>query len=309
MSDEMRTVFITDPIYLEHRNPSFHPESTGRLDSIMDAFDLWSRKDSVIVEKPVRATREQITAVHEPVYYDKTASAKDEYLDPDTFISDKSFEAASFAAGALIKAVDLVDEGTAKRVFCAVRPPGHHAEKNTAMGFCLFNNVAVAARYAQTKGYSKVMIIDFDVHHGNGTQHIFQDDPTVFFFSSHQYPFYPGTGSASQVGVGEGRGFTKNFPMDAGSGDTEYEVVYRDSLPGILGDFDPSIVLVSAGYDIHKADPLGGMSVTTEGVRNIVQAILNASGERPVIFTLEGGYDYQALADSVIATLEELAGV
>lgn len=309
MDANVKTVFISDEIYLEHRNPSFHPESAGRLESIMNALENWPEKDLVLTEKPLRASKKQIITVHSPEYYEQIASEKNEYLDPDTYISERSFEAASFAVGALLRAVDLVHEGIVQRGFCAVRPPGHHAEKSRAMGFCLFNNIAVAARYAQKKGYSKVMIIDFDVHHGNGTQHIFEDDPSVFYFSTHQYPHYPGTGSNGEEGTGPGSGYTKNIPMEAGSGDDKYQSVYCGALPGLVENFKPSLIFVSTGYDIHRADPLAGMEVTTEGIRKIVRGILDAAQERPVICSLEGGYDYKALADSVIVTLEELVKI
>lgn len=308
MKGYANTVFITDAIYLEHHNPSGHPENSGRLESIISAFEAWSGKDKVLREKPLEATRDQIIEVHDPQYYDRLARASDQYLDPDTFISKGSFNAAKYAAGALVKAVDLVAEDKGSRIFCAVRPPGHHAEKSRAMGFCLFNNIAVAARYAQSKGYGKILIIDFDVHHGNGTQHIFEEDRTVFFFSTHQYPLYPGTGASREQGTGDGKGYTKNIPMDGGSGDEQYKTVYREILPGIVDAFGPSMILVSAGYDIHRSDPLAGMEVSTEGISMIVRAILSAAGDTPVICSLEGGYDYQALSRGVIATLDEMIG-
>lgn len=306
MKGNSKAVFITDEIYLEHRNPPGHPESSERLGSLIRAFEAWPGKDSVAREKPLEASRDQIIEVHSPQYYDRIAGASDEYLDPDTFVSKGSFTAAKYAAGALIKAVDLVDGEKANRVFCAVRPPGHHAEMSKAMGFCLFNNIAVAARYAQSKCYGKIMIIDFDVHHGNGTQHIFEEDPTVFFFSTHQYPLYPGTGASGEQGRGDGKGYTKNIPLDAGSGDEQYRSVYTEILPDIVETFDPALILVSAGYDIHRSDPLAGMEVTTEGIRMIVRAVLDAAGDTPIIFTLEGGYDYQALEEGLMATLDEL---
>jgi len=185
------------------------------------------------------------------------------------------------------------------------------------MGFCIFNNIAVGARYAQKTGYKKIFIIDFDVHHGNGTQHMFGEDDTVFYFSTHQYPHYPGTGSETETGRGKGKGFTYNIPMRHGSGDKEYFSAYNDILPRLVKKFEPDMILVSAGYDIRAEDPLSGIRVSDEGIRNIVKGILS-SAERsassvqqsakniPVIFSLEGGYDLEALGKSVLITIKEM---
>ena len=206
-------------------------------------------------------------------YFDKVKTFTG-YCDPDTYISGNSFEAAMFAAGAVIEAIDRCRKGEIDRAFCAVRPPGHHAERDRAMGFCIFNNIAVGARYAQKIGYEKVFIVDFDVHHGNGTQHIFEEDETVFYFSTHQYPHYPGTGGDTERGKGRGEGFTYNIPMPYGSGDKDFYYAYRDILPRLIKGFRPDIILVSAGYDIHVRDPLSGLNVTNEGMRSIVRGIL-----------------------------------
>ena len=216
-----------------------------------------------------------------------------------------------FAAGAVIEAIDKCKSGQIERAFCAVRPPGHHAEADKAMGFCIFNNIAVGARYAQKIGYRRVFIIDFDVHHGNGTQHIFEEDDTVFYFSTHQYPHYPGTGKDSETGRGKGEGCTYNFPMPFGSGDKEFYEAYRDILPRLVKNFRPDIILVSAGYDIHVKDPLAGFNVTNEGMRSIIRGILLRRTTTylpsvPYVFALEGGYSLQALGESVIMTIKEL---
>ena len=228
------------------------------------------------------------------------------YYDPDTYISKTSVEAALYAAGAVIEAVEDCGTGSIERAFCAVRPPGHHAEADRAMGFCIFNNIAVGARYAQKSGFRKVFIIDFDVHHGNGTQHILEEDDTVFYFSTHQYPHYPGTGSDSERGKGSGYDFTYNLPMHYGAGDKDFFTAYQDILPGLVNRFGPDIILVSAGYDLHVNDPLAGLRVTNEGIRNIVRGILSSKKNIPYIFSLEGGYNLTSLSGSVLITIEEL---
>jgi acetoin utilization deacetylase AcuC-like enzyme len=233
-------------------------------------------------------------------------------LDPDTAVSRESFDVALLAAGALLTACDEIMEGRAERAFCAVRPPGHHAEADRAMGFCLFNNVAVAARYLQKRhGVDRVFIIDWDVHHGNGTQHIFYDDPTVFYFSVHQYPFYPGTGSAEERGEGEGLGTTLNVPLSAGQDDGVYRRVFEEQLVPALRRFRPGFVLISAGFDAHKDDPLGGMQVTEQGFATLTTLVCEAAedvaGGR-IVSVLEGGYNLEALARSAEAHLRALWG-
>jgi acetoin utilization deacetylase AcuC-like enzyme len=302
--------FVYDDIFLKHEMPAGHPESSQRLVHIVETLrnsDIWEK---LIHIKPRRAEEEDIVAVHAKEYFDliKTFTG---YFDPDTYISQHSFEAAMYAAGAVIGAIDQCKKGEMERAFCAVRPPGHHAEADRAMGFCIFNNVAVGARYAQKIGYKKVFIIDFDVHHGNGTQHIFEEDDTVFYFSTHQYPHYPGTGNDTERGKGKGEGSTYNIPMPNGVGDKDYIYAYRDILPALIRNFRPDIVLVSAGYDIHVHDPLSTIKVTGEGMKNIIRGILLRSTITympylPYVFTLEGGYDLHALGESVLCTLKEM---
>jgi acetoin utilization deacetylase AcuC-like enzyme len=192
-----------------------------------------------------------------------------------------------------------------RRAFCAVRPPGHHAEADQAMGFCLFNNVAVGAQHARRIGYERVFIIDFDAHHGNGTQHIFEEDDRVFYFSTHQHPYYPDTGKDGERGRGRGEGYTYNVPILAGSGNKDYLMVYQDILPGVVRRFAPDLILVSAGYDIHVNDPHANIRVTSEGVLGIVRSILSCSNA-PAVFVLEGGYDLASLCESVRITIEEM---
>ncbi len=297
--------FIYDDVFLRHKTPAWHPECKERLVAIINALkdsDIWNKLSHI---KPVKAEYKDIEAVHAHEYIERIKKAEPGYADPDTYISEESLEAALYAAGAVIEAINKCKKKEIERAFCAVRPPGHHAEADRAMGFCIFNNIAVGARYAQRVGYKKVFIIDFDVHHGNGTQHMFEEDDTVFYFSTHQYPHYPGTGRDSEKGRGKGKGFTYNIPMQSGSGDREYFSAYNEILPDLVKSFAPDIILVSAGYDIHKRDPLSGIHVSDEGIRNIIKGILSCS-QLPVIFALEGGYDLEALGKSVLLTLNEM---
>ncbi|MBF0540502.1 MAG: histone deacetylase [Nitrospirae bacterium] len=303
-----KTAFIYDDIYLKHEMPPYHPESIFRLEAITDNLkksDMWNL---LIHLKPVKADMSEIEAVHTKSYIEKTKKIKVGYLDPDTYMCEDTLEVSLYAAGAMITAIDNCKSGVIERAFCAVRPPGHHAEKDRGMGFCIYNNVAVGARYAQKLGFRKVFIADFDVHHGNGTQHIFYDDDSVYYFSTHQYPHYPGTGADSEKGRGLGKGFTYNIPLDQGSGDKEMLDAYGKVLPRLVKDYCPDIMLVSAGYDIHEKDPLAGLKVSDNGITSIVKNIINAAGEIPIIFTLEGGYSLEALATSVLITLRELLG-
>ena len=315
--------FIYDDIFLSHETPERHPECKERLIAIIDTLktsDIW---DKLIHIKPRKAEFKDIEAVHTHEYIERIKKAEPGYIDSDTYLSGGTFEAALYAAGGVIEAIDRCKKGEIERAFCAVRPPGHHAESGKAMGFCIFNNVAVGARYAQKRGYRKIFIIDFDVHHGNGTQHIFEEDDTIFYFSTHQYPHYPGTGSGSEKGKGKGEGYTYNIPLNSGSGNNDYLHIYHDILPDIVRRFAPDIILVSAGYDIRAEDPLSGIRVSDEGIKSIVKGILSCSEHSaishhppqaksaknfsiPVIFALEGGYDLQALGKSVLLTIKEM---
>jgi acetoin utilization deacetylase AcuC-like enzyme len=306
----MRKVgFLYSPVFLKHATPLGHPESKERLIAITDSLESSPFWKDIIHIAPSKAEYGDIALVHTDRYIEEVKNFGAGYLDPDTYVSRDSLEAALYAGGAVIEAVGRCKSGEILRAFCAVRPPGHHAEANRAMGFCIFNNVAIGARYAQKSGYKRVFIVDFDVHHGNGTQHIFYEDDTVFYFSTHQYPHYPGTGSSAERGKGKGEGYTYNFPMHAGSGYKDFYSVYSEVLPGLVKGFAPDILLVSAGYDIHVNDPLAGLRVPDEGIRAIVSCILSSpSGPDhvPVIFALEGGYDLTALGNSVRITIEEM---
>ncbi|NOY64737.1 MAG: histone deacetylase [Nitrospirae bacterium] len=302
----MKVGFVYDDVYLMHRPLGFHPERPERLRAIVDVLKANSIWNELIQIKPIKAEDSLITSVHDVSYLDRVKTATPGYFDPDTYFSEGSLEAALSAAGAVVEAIRMCKEGEIQRAFCAVRPPGHHAESDRAMGFCIFNNIAIGARYAQSLGYEKVFIIDFDVHHGNGTEHMFYEDDSVFYFSTHQYPHYPGTGSTEERGRGKGEGFTYNIPMPAGAGDSEYIDAYTIKLPELVKQFDPDMVLVSAGYDLHEKDPLAGIAVTDAGIRAIVRGILDSKEAIPFVFALEGGYNLEALARSVFTTVEEL---
>jgi acetoin utilization deacetylase AcuC-like enzyme len=297
--------FIYDDIFLKHETPDWHPERKERLIQIINTLQKSGLWEKLIHIKPLRASHDNVALVHAPDYIKRIENFKKGYLDPDTYISEDSLEAALYAAGSVIQAVEKCRKGEIQSAFCAVRPPGHHAESNRAMGFCIFNNIAVGTRYSQKIGYKKVFIIDFDVHHGNGTQHIFEADDTVFYFSTHQYPHYPGTGGDSEKGTGKGKGYTYNVPMPGGSGDKEYLHVYQNVLPDLVKRFKPDIILVSSGYDIHKNDPLSDIRISDEGIMGIVRSILSCSSN-PFVFALEGGYNLSALGESVRITLEEM---
>jgi len=301
----MKVAYITDDIYLQHHTGSMHPESPERLKAINKAIE--PLYPSLVLKSPISASEEMLELVHSADHIEniKHICAYGGSIDSDTVCSSDSFDAARMAAGAGVVALDGIRSGEFERAFCAVRPPGHHARPEQAMGFCLFNNIAITARYAQSIGYEKVMIIDFDVHHGNGTQEIFYDDDSVFYFSSHQAYIFPGTGAASDIGEGKGSGYTANFPVMEGSTDNELLDIYENDLPPFVKDFNPDIILVSAGYDLHESDPLAQLNITTEGIRRIVRLILD-SADVPFVFFLEGGYNVNALGENVKVTLKEI---
>jgi len=304
----MKVALVYDDIFLQHRMPAFHPESVDRLKAILQA--IGNRKDlekSIEWIKPRKATREEVTLVHDTSYFDYIMNSKPGYLDSDTYLSEGTKEAALYAAGAVVTAVESISSER-RRFFCLVRPPGHHAERSEAMGFCIFNNIAIGASYAKKKGYSRIFIVDFDVHHGNGTQHIFEADPDVFYFSTHQSPLYPGTGKSWEQGIGAGEGTILNVPLKPGAGDEEFISVYRNDFVNAFNKFKPEILFVSAGYDLRDEDPLASLNVTASGIRAIVKTLINTANKLPIIFTLEGGYNLTALSESVVITIEEMIG-
>jgi len=300
----MKTAYISDPIFLRH-DTGAHPESIQRLQAIDHAIMLL--KNSLISIKPIVASRTWIEQVHTPQQVDRIIACAESasFIDGDTLCSHDSYTAACMAVGSGIVAIGGIVSGEFDRAFCAVRPPGHHATPTDSMGFCLFNSIAITARYAQSKGFNRVMIIDFDVHHGNGTQDTFYEDNTVFYFSSHQAFAYPGTGMENHRGSGAGEGYTANYLIMPDGGDLEVLDIYQKDLPPHVEAFAPDIVLVSAGYDLHESDPLAQLNVTTEGIRQIVRSILDAA-DVPFVFFLEGGYDVAALGRNVHVTLEEM---
>lgn len=309
---------IKDNRYLEHNPGEGHPESPNRLRVIHDLID--KEFGSLPLIPPRLATESELALIHDPVYIQtvaKTAGKHFSRLDPDTSLSARSYEIARLAAGGLLQAVDALinpksEIRTPKSIFAFVRPPGHHAEQARGMGFCLFNNIAIAAEYAKEKyGLKRILIVDWDLHHGNGTQHAFYGDPGVLFFSSHQYPYYPGTGGFEEVGSGDGEGFTVNAPFPTGFGDAEYISVYSRILKPIALEYRPEFILVSAGFDPFIQDPLGGMKVTGNGfgtLAAIVQDISRKTCPGRILITLEGGYNPEGLRNGVRAVLLTLLG-
>jgi acetoin utilization deacetylase AcuC-like enzyme len=306
-----RVALYDDPAFREHDAGPGHPERPARLDALRRGIRDAGLEPRLQLIAPRPATTQELLRVHTEDHVALVASTRGRghRFDPDTQASPRSYEAALLAAGAAVDAVERVLGGALDRAFCGVRPPGHHAEADRAMGFCLFNNVAVAAAHALGKGLRRVMIIDFDVHHGNGTQAIFEEDPRVLYVSSHAYPFYPGTGALDEVGTGAGRGFTVNLPLPPGTGDEEYARLYREIVGPIARAFDPELVLVSAGFDPHRDDPLAGMRVSERGFGALAASCLRAAAgaaSSRAVFVLEGGYDLDAIAASSAAVVSEL---
>lgn len=308
----MTTAYVYDPLYLRH-DAAEHPENSRRLEQIMNhlrEFGFLERMKSL----PARdATLEELTAVHHPTYIERIRASSEGragWLDMDTYIGPYSYAAALRAAGGMLCAVEAVLANEVDNAFALVRPPGHHAVPNRAMGFCLFNNIAIAARYAlQKHKLDRVLIVDFDLHHGNGTQDAFYEEPRVLYFSTHQYPYYPGTGHWQETGRGAGLGYTVNVPLPAGVGDTGYQRIFDEILVPIARRYQPQLILVSAGYDAHWMDPLGMMLLSVSGYGNLMRMLVTLAEELcsgRLVLTLEGGYNLEALALSVAASFSVL---
>jgi acetoin utilization deacetylase AcuC-like enzyme len=310
----MDTAYIYDPIYLEHDQPS-HPENARRLKSILSTLEDEGMLTRAKLLEPRPATGEELERVHTPEHIERVkrvAQGGGGNLDADTYVSPRSFDAARMAAGGVVRATEAVLAGEIANAFALVRPPGHHATSTRAMGFCLFNNVAVAARAALTsEAVERVFIADFDVHHGNGTQDAFADDPAVLFFSTHQYPYYPGTGAWNEMGYGAGKGTLLNAPLPVQVGDSGYVQVFTELAWPLAERFQPDLILVSAGYDAHWSDPLAYMNLSLTGYARLGQELVRMAEqlcEGRIVFTLEGGYQLDVLAHGVLNALYAMLG-
>ena len=303
---------VYDPLYLEHDN-AHHPENAERLRAVVRLLEesgLPARLCSLAARD---AAVDELAFIHDRDYVDSVRQAAergDVWMDPDTYVCHRSYDAALRAAGGCLVAVDAVMAGEVESAFCLVRPPGHHATPWRAMGFCLFNNVAIAVEHARRRhGLHRVAVVDFDVHHGNGTNDAFYFDPDVLYFSTHQSPFYPGGGHWQETGDGEGKGATVNVPLPAGTGDAVFERIWKGLLTPVLRRFKPELLLISAGYDGHFADPLAGLALSAAGYYDIVAGLRDLARELcdgRLMITLEGGYDLIALAWSIRGSLEAL---
>jgi acetoin utilization deacetylase AcuC-like enzyme len=310
----MKVGYVYHPIYLKH-DTGQHPENAQRLEVVISHLEQTGLMQQLSLIKPRAATIEEISLVHGKQYISyiqDVAKNGGGWLDVDTVMSPGSYDAAVYAAGGLISATEAVMDKEVGSAFALVRPPGHHATATQARGFCLFNNIAIAAKYALSKyRLQRIAIIDFDVHHGNGTQEAFYDDPKVLYVSTHEFPLYPGTGRIEETGSGDGKGATVNIPLPAGSGDAEYLEVFDQIIVPVVRRFSPQLILVSAGYDAHWSDSLAMMEVSVTGfakMAGIIKGLADGLCDGRLVFTLEGGYPLNALAASVKATFEVLLG-
>jgi acetoin utilization deacetylase AcuC-like enzyme len=307
-----QTAVVVDRDYLKHDPGDGHPERPERIRVLIDLAEGIDRQKFQLLE-PKAATRADIESRHGAEYVslvESTSKTNRYALDGDTITSRDSFGVGLLAVGGFLGLLDSIAAGENRNGFALVRPPGHHALKNRAMGFCLFNTIAIGADHLKRKyGAKKILIMDWDVHHGNGTQEAFYDDPSVLFISTHQFPFYPGTGAVNEVGARAGEGFTLNIPLPAGCGDGEYLQVFNDIVRPAAEKFEPEWILVSAGFDPHRRDPLAGMEVTEEGfaaMARMLRQLADRYAAGRIAFLLEGGYDLAALSSSVAVVLETL---
>ena len=311
------TGLVSHPIYREHDPGARHPECPARYDAVLRGIAGAVPEEQLVRIDPRPATEADIALCHSRSYIEtvkRDVAAGFETLSAgDTSINERSFDAALMAAGGVMTAVDAVMAGEVKNAFCAVRPPGHHATSDRGMGFCVFNNVAIGARYARKKhGIQRVLIVDWDIHHGNGIQDIFYADPTVFYFSTHQWPLYPGTGMVSDVGTGEGRGFTMNCPCAAGSGRAEIVGAFQDRLLPAMNMFKPEFVLISAGFDGQIGDPIGQFALADEDFAELTGIVMEIATEYAgghLVSVLEGGYDLRGLASAAGTHVKRLTGI
>jgi acetoin utilization deacetylase AcuC-like enzyme len=303
---------VDDPLFSEHSAEAAHPERPERLDAARAGIARANPVGRIELE-PRDASDEELSRVHTDAYLERLgrAAGKRGHFDADTYYSPQSVAAARRAAGGAVALAEALQSGRAGSGLALLRPPGHHARPHSAMGFCLLNNVAVAAAAARARGADRVAIVDWDVHHGNGTQEMFYADPSVLYVSLHQFPFYPGTGAADELGTGQGRGFTVNVPLSPGADDGVYVAAFDRIVAPIIDQFDPDLLLVSAGFDAHRRDPLASMALSDWGFAAMLDRSMRAlkrGAAGRVALLLEGGYDLTALSDSLCASLEVLGG-
>ena len=303
---------VKDDLFLKHTNGPQHPECPERLESINSMLESSGLIKNLEVLPPVDATEEQILRTHTEQYFNTVKDTKGVEVykfDPDTSSNAYTYDAAMRGSGGFLASIDKVLNDELDYSFAFPRPPGHHAEKDRAMGFCFFNHVAVAASHLLSKGLDRVLVIDWDIHHGNGTQHIFYDNPNVLFFSIHQFPFYPGTGSLDEYGKEDGEGYTVNLPVPPMLGDTDYNKLFELILTPVIEQYKPQYILVSAGFDAYFVDPLGNMQITESGFAQLTRYVMNASDkycEGKLSLVLEGGYNVMGLASITKVVIEEL---
>ncbi len=309
-----KTGLVKDRRYLDHGRDVAHPESYRRLQALYEVLEAPNMMGKFTEIEPRYATYAELEMVHERPYIDLVADTAGKdlcSLDADTITTAETYDVARLAVGGLCRAVDSVADGEVENALALIRPPGHHAEAGEALGFCIFNNVAIAAKYALAKhGFGRILIVDWDLHHGNGTQNAFYDDPRVLYCSTHQSPGYPGTGRIDEIGTGKGRGYTVNIPLRGGAGTAHYVKVFRRLIVPIAMKYRPDLVLVSAGFDIYNRDPLGEMKVTPAGFAYLTRILMNvadACADGRIVLSLEGGYSVEGLTMSVTAVIKELS--